>query len=278
MMNNLKRIGFHWSQEQGEYSIDEYQNFELLEYINADFEYLLDAALYSTQINIVRHYAEMDVLTHLGYPSKANGPELAKQIFGLIQRHYFEVWYKPRSDEAKEMKKSKGNDCFRWYKMLSFSLWLCLMHDQQKLLSDIADWTESWFEPEWLPMPVDPLWAKTYISIASSFRTKPLKGQDEMEDAIRKSRKKAPKLLLAAWDAAREGDQEKFEKCLLDSIKHFISTLPREQIHFFEFIAFGQSTVLAAARRISMKLPDFGPEIMAYVPTSESIGLEGSLQ
>ncbi len=271
-MNNLDRIGFVW---RGDWSIEEHQNRKLPGNIQETYQYLEKKEYYHLHCRLADYYGSMQILTHLDFPSRSNGPELAQKIFGLINHHYFDVWYKPRSDEAKEMRKAKGNDGFRWYEMLSSTMWLCLMHDQKKLLSDIADWTESWFEPEWLPIPVDPLWAKTYISIASSFRTKPLKGLEEMEDAIRKSRKKAPKLLLAAWDAARDGDQQKFEKTLLESIKHFISTLPSEQIHFFEFIAFGQSTVLAAARRLGMKLPDYGPEIMAYVPTSESIGLPG---
>ena len=271
-MNNLERTGYIW---RGDWSVEQHQNKELPDSISGLCEFLREEEDYRTQRRVVHRVTEIEILTHLGYPSRANGPDLAQKIFGLIHHHYFDVWYKPRSDEAKEMRKVKGNKGFRWYEMLANTVWLCLMHDQKKLLSDIADWTESWFEPEWLPMPVDPLWAKTYLSIASNFRTKPLKGLEEMEDAIRKSRKKAPKLLLAAWDAAREGDQQKFEKTLLESIKHFISTLPSEQIHFFEFIAFGQSTVLAAARRLGMKLPDYGPEIMAYVPTSESIGLPG---
>lgn len=268
-MSNLNYIPYEW---KGDWSIDEHRSKEILELLEQSLQWLHRKGIYDGYTRYSFYYSDLLIWNHL-CGDVINGKEEGRTCIELIRRHYFDTWYKPRSDEAKEMRKAKGNKNFRWYKMLSQSVWICLMHDETQLLADIADWTESWFEPEWQPVPVDPLLAKMYIVIAASFRTKALKGQDELEAEIRKSRKKAPKLLLAAWDTAREGDQQKFDAALLASTEHFIKSCPEEQVRLFDYIAFGQSTVLAAARRLGLQVPDFGPEIMAYLPTSESVGL-----
>jgi len=123
-------------------------------------------------------------------------------------------------------------------------------------------------------MPVDPGWGRIYVSVAASFRSKPLEGQAEMEEAIRSSRKRAPKLLFKAWEAARVGDQAEFEKHLRDSVLlHEKST---EIICNDDLIAIPQSVVLAAARRLGRSLPSFEPRVMARLLTSESVGIKQS--
>ncbi len=268
-MNNLDRLGFDW---RGDWPMDQHQNLILPSSLIKWFESLRKATAFK-HYYIVDCYGEMRIYTHGGIPSSATTPELPMKIFDQIHHHYFDKWYEPDGDDGPGMTKVQGNEKFAWYKMFSMSFWLCLTHDKHDLITQLADWTESWFEREWYPLPVDPLWAKTFLSIASDFRTKPLEGRDEMEEAIRKSLKKGPKLLLAAWNAARGGDQQKFEKALLESTKHSISTLYAEKLHIYDYILFGQSTLLAAARRLGLKVPDFGADIMAHIPTSESMGL-----
>lgn len=227
---------------------------------------------YDLFLSVVGTGRDLFVGSHLFGSNLPNRLEAPENLVEVIKRYYNSEWYFD-TDDARSMKKSIKNKDFTWYKMFSESLWLVLMIQDSEVLRILADWIEAWFEPEWLPQPVDPLWAKTYLSIAASFRTKPLKGQEEMEESIRKSRKKAPKLLFAAWEAARENDQASFEKALRESTQQFIKTVPQEVYSFRQVAAFGQSTVLAAARRLGMQLPDFDSSLMAYIPTSESIGL-----
>ena len=220
-------------------------------------------------------YLKMLMYHHFGEPVLTDHRDIIGASKKLIYEFYTSPWYKDDPVESETMRKEKGNRKFGWYKVFTDTFIMALLAEEKEIITFLADYTESWFVPESLAMPVDPAWGWIYISVAASFRTKPLDGQAEMEELIRKSRKPAPKLLFKAWEAAREHNQLDFEKHLRDSVLMHEKKLPEELCND-DLIAFPQSVVLAAARRLGLSLPIFEPRVMARLLTSESVGIKPS--
>ena len=220
-------------------------------------------------------YLEMLYCHHFGEPLLVDHRDITSASRELVLQFYKSPWYQGDPVETDRMRKIEGNRRFRWYKVFTDAFIIALLADDKDTITMLSDYTESWFEPESLAMPVDPGWGRIYISVAAAFRSKPLDGQAEMEELIRKSRKPAPKLLFKAWEAARDHKQSDFEKHLRDSVLMHEKKLP-EQMCNDDLIAFPQSVILAAARRLGLSLPCFEPRIMARLLTSESVGIKSN--
>ena len=221
-------------------------------------------ALYTGYMAIIA-YRHLD--NSLAVPTR----EYASRTAGLVHEYFCTDW--ADGEEAVVVNKYPGNEKLEWLRAFSHGLFAMLMLDDRRhQLTSICNWVECWMEPDYEAMAVEPLRAKLYISIAASFRTEPLEGLEEMEARFAKSRKKQPKLLFQAWDAARRGDQATFDKNIVDAIKNFEKRLG-EIIAPWEALAFDASVVLAAGRALGMKLPEMEPRIAARVITAESVGL-----
>lgn len=220
-------------------------------------------------------FLDMLMFHHLGDPPLMTHSEITDRSLKVIREYYTSEWFTDDIDEYESMRKEKENRHFEWYSFFSSALLLSLLMKDVEVVQLVADYPESWFVPESTAMPIDPVMGHLYISVATAFRSKPLEGHADMEALIAKSRKRIPKLLIAAWDAARNGIQSQFEDSLLASVQLFEKQLPEELISEDELIAFPHSTILAAARLLGMRLPDFEPRIMARLLTTESVGLSG---
>ena len=195
------------------------------------------------------------------------------QAASQIVREYFGTeWYKDDPEESEVMEKSPDNQDLPWFQMLTMGLLMSAFTDDQKTLETLGNWVECWLMPEFADPPTDPLLGKTFVSIAAAFRSTPLDGLDEMEAAIRKSRKKQPKLLFQTWDAARNHDQSAFEDALLQLVLHFEKTM-REPMNPEDALAFYPAVILAVARHFGMQLPDYEPRILARLVCHESLGI-----
>jgi hypothetical protein len=219
-------------------------------------------------------YLDILIYNHLGDPTVIPIEDVATEALNLIRQYYSADWSTLEQVEFIRMHKVGGNHQFKWYKILSNALLIALLAEDAAVIQLVADYTESWFVPEAMARPIDPSLGHLYISVAAAFRSKPLYGQAEMEESIRKNRKKAPKVLFSAWEAARSGNQALFEEHLRSSVILFEKQLPEDLCNEDELIAFPHSTILAAARRIGIQLPKFEPRIMARLLTSESVGFK----
>lgn len=219
-------------------------------------------------------FLDMLLFHHLGAPPLIQHAEIADQALTVIREYYTTDWFRNDIDEYNCMKKEKGNRHFEWYRFLTGAVLLGLLAEDAEVIELVADYPESWFVPETMARPIDSSLGHLYISVVAAFRSKPLDGQAEMEESIRKNRKKAPKVLFSAWEAARSGNQALFEEHLRSSVILFEKQLPEDLCNEDELIAFPHSTILAAARRIGMQLPKFEPRIMARLLTSESVGFK----
>lgn len=211
---------------------------------------------------------------HLGQAPLVPQKEIVEQALMNIREFYQTAWFINDPDEFKCMQKERANRHLVWYEFFVSAFLVALLAEDESTLESVADYPESWFTPESMAIPIDPSLGHIYISVAAAFRSEPLDGQAEMENSIRKNRKQAPKLLFSAWEAARIGNQSQFEERLRSSVLLFEKQLPLVLCSEDELIAFPQSTILAAARRLGMQLPNFEPRIMARLLTSESVGLK----
>lgn len=214
------------------------------------------------------------ILHHLGATTTPPFDLIIKESRNKIREYYTTAWYESKPEEWEKVRKDPDNERFsgEWFQIFPKALWLALMIDDDESIEIIADWVESWFTIGWMPTPVDTAMGQLLISVAATFRSTPLVGQVEMESVILVCRKKAPKVLFEAWNAARNGNQNEFEKQLEKSVKDFRNK-QKEEANPLYALAMFQSIVLAGARKLGRSLPDYSPEIWASLPTSESVGL-----
>ena len=223
--------------------------------------------------SLVGGYWQAIAYHHLNPAFEIDCRGFAERASDVTEEYFTTSWWGDDEDERIHLDKTPGNDNLEWLNIFSRGGQLMLMLDDRRhQLTSIRNWVECWMEPDYEAMAVESLRAKLYISIAASFRTEPLEGLEEMEARFAKSRKKQPKLLFQAWDAARRGDQATFDKNIVEAIKNFEKRLG-EIIAPWEALAFDASVVLAAGRALGMKLPEMEPRIAARVITAESAGL-----
>lgn len=216
------------------------------------------------------------ILAHLGASPKRTIEEVALISLQLVEKYFSDDWNGNSPLDDKKMQRSKDNPDFliSWFSPWAPAFWLSLLADGNDAIRLCADWTESWFTVGFPATDVDEtLTAHVLISVASSFRTSPLAGREEMEAIVLKSRKKMPKLLLQAWVAARSDNQQEFESNLLLATQEFRRRQNKKEILTY-LLPMPHAIVLAAARKIGMTLPQFPEEISCYLPTCESIGLK----
>lgn len=270
-MNNMELIGCRLGNAQGR-TLDEILAF-LLKHLHPDLENFKPTSFDFRCLFGV--FQRMYTLHHLGASQSMPPKEISSIAREKILQCFATDWYLGNSRETERMSKNPSSHDFsmEWKTIFERSFWLALMTDDEECLRMLADWVESWFKVGvTVNEPDETLVGQILISVAAAFRTSPLEGKEEMESQILKSRKRSHKTVFQAWDAARKKDQKGFESALLKSVEDFRKRQDEEVI-LLEILPVPQAIVLAAARKLGMQLPDYPPEIAAYLPTPESVGM-----
>lgn len=233
-------------------------------------------SLFSFGHSILLHN-ETIVLTHFGATPKISSRIAAFQCEEIIRTYYTTRWYEG-TDDADEMRKSPDNQDFEWYATFEQSLWLAAISGNVSLLRVLADYIEAWMKPEWLPIPVDQTWGYFLMSLVGPWRSAPLDELAGFEQKILSSRRREPKTLFKAWQAARNHNQSEFEEYLLQSVKHFDKHAETEITNPFQPLAIPQSTVMNLAVSLGLCLPQFEDRLMARLPSMESTKLSQEKQ
>lgn len=183
-------------------------------------------------------------------------------------RLYFESNWSDDDYPACRDKKPGNKDLF-WFDIFRSGFLASLLADDTEALHALAAWTEHWMVPE--PSDEDPLYAGTYLLLAAHFTSRSSESEyEKLATSVLKSRKKGPKLLLQAWQAAVAGDEKEFTVILKKSLQHFLETrsfVPSPE----DYLAVHQSTVVAAARTLGMTPLALPPELEALLLTQETI-------
>lgn len=181
-------------------------------------------------------------------------------------------WWKNDRAAASALNKAAKNRSLIWFGEFINGLLLALLSERWKDVETICEWVDADLEAD----EADPDDEQedelpgVYKSLASGLRKRPMPGLEEVESQIRKTRKERPKHLFAAWDAARNQDQQAFQTAIAKSLDHFEKKYGRGPVAE-DWIAKHQSIVIMAARRLGLKPPHLTERQQARVICPESI-------
>ena len=211
---------------------------------------------------------------HVGFPAPFQ-PESAVQ-FGTELAQYFirGEWRDASPEEARAAIKKPNNKKFEWFPAFRRGIFVTLLSDREEALKELANWVEPWMKPDGTLAHLHPMYARLYVLICNAFRDTPFMQEEVLPGGLKSCRKKEPKLLITAWLAALAGDQGAFDQAIQDCVHQFERTTHTGYVpHPKDCIAFDASVVLAAGRRMGMRLPSFEPPVRARLLTPESVSI-----
>lgn len=218
--------------------------------------------------------ASLDMITmaHLGFDIPVSVQQRLNEGFDVAVDYFVGEWWK--DDETSKQRMDKTSDEFEpcWFNAFSTGLLLGLLSQRWDDVARICDWVDAELNTEYLGDDIEEQLVHLYKSIAAGLRDKPMRGIEQLEAKIKKSRKLRPKLLFQAWDAARNKNQAAFDETFIKSLEHFASTEGTGVIAT-DWVAPHHSVVGLAARRYGMKWPELPPKLEAVLLSPESLGI-----
>jgi hypothetical protein len=199
-----------------------------------------------------------------------------QQGFDVVVNYFCNDWWKCDEEYSIRMNKARNDRDLKWIQVFSNGLLLGLLTERWSELARVCAWVEADLLPEYTAGDYEDELVDLYKSLAAGLRPEPMPGLEEVEARILKSRKKRPKLLFHAWDAARNNNQALFNETFLKAIQHFESTFHPETVGqgaTIDWIALHHSVVALAAWRKGMTLPELTPRQNAFLISRESLGL-----
>ena len=214
-------------------------------------------------------------LRHLGLDFVLDTKSFLARSTDAVEEYFCGDWWRDDEDSCIHMDKSKRNPERDWSGAFSRSLTLLLLDEDWDRTARVCAWVDADLPAYPVGFSNDPEDEVIYLYqiMAAALRPEPMPGIESLQEVLRKCRKKQPKLLYKAWDAACRGDQSEFNESFLKSVEAFAGRR-REHDYPLDYIAVFQSTVGMAAKRIGMANPELPPELQAFVMTRKSIGLE----
>lgn len=208
------------------------------------------------------------VLQHLGFSTPAWLPERINEGFNAALDYFFGTWHRhldPRDYGPNE----------KWFQTFSRGLFLGLLTERWEDVAKLCSFARSDLPAEYLGDEIEWEGTLVYLSIAADLRPEPLDGLEDVEAKINKCKRKRPRLLFKAWEAARARDQAAFNKAIKESLKHFDGSYFAPRLHsMIDWIAEHQTVIVLAAMRLGLKFPDLPERLAAMIVTRESLGLE----
>lgn len=115
-----------------------------------------------------------------------------------------------------------------------------------------------------------------YAVIASGIRNEPTERADHFRSIIAKQRTKKTKILLQAWDAVVAQDAELLAATMRESLERFDKTVEKQGVGFAftQLIAKPESVIYEIARRNGIELPLLPDNLLPYLVTRKSLGLD----
>jgi hypothetical protein len=215
---------------------------------------------------------------HLGFDLAISVDNYLIQGFDVAVDYFCTDWW--QNDERDRLlmdKKNHKKNRLDWVDPFSWGLLLGFLCERWDDLERVCDWVEADIKSGEKGEDFEEELVDLYRCLAAGLRTKPMPGLEQVEARILKSRKKRPKLLFQAWDAARSGNQASFHDAFLKAIQHHESGFDPTSREFrapIQRIAPHHSVVALAARRKGMTLPELTPRQNAFLISRESLGLD----
>jgi hypothetical protein len=231
-------------------------------------------------VNDIRYFRRNDInrafglvaLHHLGYDIDAEPHKYLDEGVNVAVDYFCGDWWKRDKDAARALNKAAKNRALHWFGEFINCLLLALLSQRWTDVERICDWVDADLDADEADPDEDQEEGLpgVYKSIAAGLRKRPMPGLEEIELQIRKTRKERPKHLFAAWDAARNQDQQAFQTAITKSLDHFEKKYGRGPVAE-DWIAKHQSIVIMAARRLGLKPPHLTEQQQARVICPESI-------
>jgi hypothetical protein len=219
------------------------------------------------------------VLRHLEYDTPDWVERRVNEGVDVAIDYFFGPWLKePLPGFATADKHDLDRrEYLHWFDAFSVGLLLAMLAGRWDDVARLCGWVEVDMTPDWVNDELQPAGAQVYITIASGLRPEPMSGIAELEANIARSRTKRPRLLLAAWQAARAGDQRAFNDAIGKCLKHFdkwyVANI-NEPRAIPDWIAQHESVICLAARRLGIQVPELPERLAAMLISRESLGFD----
>jgi hypothetical protein len=229
------------------------------------------------------------LLWHLGF-RVLSVSEIRKEVedgVDLALRYFDDRWWRPQELEKyklteeelldinelnrESLDRSYSQRQLKWFHAFRSALFLGGLVQRWRDVASISSWFDATMEPEYMAGQLEDEYQQLFLCIAANLRREPMPGADKVLAKVEKCRTKRPRLLCAAWKAAKAGDQVAFNKGFPETVRHFLSK--PEEGELDKWVAIDQSSIWFVAERSGLKFPLLSEKEKAAVVTRESAGL-----
>jgi hypothetical protein len=221
----------------------------------------------------IRWAVRMAVMEHLGYGPIEDLPKRLNDGVDKSLEYFFGDWWQTDDADARGLDKSGPDRALRWFDILPNALLLCGLADRWDDLSRICSWFDDTVQLEYRGGLNEDADMILYLCIASSMSQSPPADMDAMLAHVKSGRARRPKLLCAAWEAARGGDQKVFDKSFQSSVQQFLKSDAEDAPNPYFWVAVRQSFVWLLAERNGLAFPELPVQLDAAVVRRQTIGL-----
>lgn len=197
---------------------------------------------------------------------------LAQIGSGICVDYLTSTWWQRFPEAKNQVRKKRGNSDLEWFQMFRQGMIFASLVNERGALEALGNWTEPWLELDSYPYSPDPLYGKLYLLVARHYRSARAWDANPLQEELKKSRKKGPKLLYQLWEAVLAKDQQEFGRFVSESVQQFEKTLG-EIRSYEDSLDLDTSMIVALARQEGLQLPKLEARLAARLMTTESLGL-----
>jgi len=213
------------------------------------------------------------VLNHLGYgPIERIEFYLHRGVDRSIE-YFFGDWWTHDAADARALDKSRPDRNLRWFGVLPNAMLLGGLTGRWDDVAKICSWFDATIQAEYQAGQIEDEYMQLFLCIASDLSPEPMPGIDEVLTKVKACRRRRPKLLCAAWEAAVARDQKAFDKALKASVSHFLKVDAQNVPNVSFWVALHQSIVWLIAERNGLTFPELPEQVDAAVVRRQTIGL-----
>lgn len=260
---------------------------KMLQQVRKDLTDLLKFPECETRSNCIRNMLCFPALKHLGFGT-LTANEVRKEVergVDLCVQYFDDTWWRPEKvkecDFSKEellsinatnrlgLDKRNPKRELKWFEAFTSALFLAGLAERWEDLAKIGSWFDSTIEPEYQAGQIADEYMLLFVCIAGGLCPQPMPGADKLLAKVNKCRTKRPRLLCAAWEAARAADQAAFDKAFTEAMQDF----KPEEGQPYDWLAINQSSIGLIAENRGLRLPPLAEKLQAAVVTRQSAGL-----
>lgn len=171
-----------------------------------------------------------------------------------------------------QMDRSHPECLFRWRDELRSGIVFGGLLGEWDKVAHICSALDAQVQPEYTAGTVVYEYFQWYLCVAGRLSGQWSEGMDAHLADVKQCRQKRLRDVVAAWEAAANGDQAAFDKAFPAAVKSFVKK--KDDPSDFHWVALDETVIWLIASKHGLSFPDMPDNLKAAVMTRESVGLE----